>query len=124
MEGSETAEAETAELGAEDPVEVAWAKLEAEWSDDDAHKAFIGLCMSLDRLPDAGRRYRAVADDDPERAESAQKRIGAILAIAMRTMELGRTTPSEEPKRRLLVVAFLLSVSLVGYALWEYLRAG
>lgn len=111
-------------LQADDAVEVAWAKLEASWSDDDAHKAFIGLCLSLGRLPDAGKRYRAVVAEQAERAESAQKRIDAILTIAMRSMELVRTEPSDEPKRRLLAFALVFSVLLVGYALWEYLHPG
>ena len=55
----------------EDPIEVAWREVEASWEDEAAHKRFLTLCQSFDRLADAGARYRAVREGDEERAEMA-----------------------------------------------------
>ena len=106
-----------------DPVETAWDEVEARWDDPAAHKAFVGLCHSLGRLPEAGRRYRAVRDGDPERSAEAHRQIDHLLTLAMRTLELTRTPPpTGRGKRRVLYFAVGVAATLIGVALWSLLR--
>ena len=72
----------------EAPLQHAWSKVEASWDDDDAHRRFIELAATLGLLSEADLRYRRVRDGDPERAESAAKRIDELFAKA--TLSLKR----------------------------------
>lgn len=109
----------------EDPLETAWAKVEQQWDDDAAHKAFVGLCLSLDRLAEAGRRYRQVRDDDPERRDEASRRIDALLALALQTMELTKTEAPDaaSTRRKITWVAFGIMLTLIAVAVMGLLRS-
>ena len=107
----------------DEALEAAWARAEAEWDDDDAHRKFIALCASFGRLDAAGGRYRAVRESDPERAEVAKKQIDRIVAHAMATLQVTRTEPSERPRRSLLFAALVLMIGLLSIALWIWLDA-
>lgn len=107
----------------DDALEAAWARAEAEWDDDDAHRKFIALCAGFGRLDAAGGRYRAVRESDPERAEVAKKQIDRIVAHAMATLQVTRTEPSERPRRSLLLAALVLMIGLLSIALWVWLDA-
>ena len=65
-----------------DPVDEAWGRVEQAWGDAEEHRRFVGVCMALDRLPEAGRRYREVRERDPSRAESAAGHIDKLLSLA------------------------------------------
>ena len=105
---------------AADPVADAWSALLTRWQDDEAHRGFMGLCATLDRLPDAGQRYRQVrdADPDPERRKDAERHIARLLGIAIVALERTRTTPSPRPRRKLTWIAIAVSLTLVVAALW------
>ncbi len=76
----------------EDPIELAWTKLRGNWDDDAAHKAFVGLAVALQRLPDAARHYRESVADEALQAR-AKAGIDAVLRVAM----LSLTPPKRDP---------------------------
>lgn len=84
-----------------DPVlEGLWDKLSNEWGEDRRHEAFIAYCTESGQLPEAGRRYRVVAETPPEepaegeapddRREEAKRRIAALMAVALSTLNAER----------------------------------
>jgi hypothetical protein len=105
-----------------DPYAAAWSEVERNWGDDTAHRKFIAFCAAQGALDQAGRRYRLVRDSDPTRKSEAARRIDAVLATALQTMDLAR---SERPTRgsRLQWVAFGVSAFFLLYALLSVLRA-
>ncbi|MFO0602762.1 MAG: hypothetical protein U0324_06280 [Polyangiales bacterium] len=70
----------------DDPLDAAWVALMERWDRDEGHRAFVGLAASLERLPDAARRYRALSSD-PARAERAKQGVDRVLAAAMSAMK-------------------------------------
>jgi hypothetical protein len=105
-----------------DPFDLAWREVEAHWSEDSAHRKFIAFCASQGALHEAGRRYREVRDSDESRREDAGKRIDAVLASALQTMQVMRESRPQHTKR-LQWVAVGMCVFLVLYALFSLLRA-
>ena len=101
----------------------AWAKVEAEWSDDAAHDKLVALCASLGRLDFAGKRYRAIRESEPDKAARADQSIDRIVALAMQTLVDHREEPPPSPKRVLLPVAILFTALMAGTALWVWLDA-
>ena len=102
-------------------METAWQKVLQEWDDDAAHKQFLVLCSTTGQLAEAGKRYRKVRDEEPERSEAAAKRIDAVLGMAMQNMDIIR---SPEPKGRSWTfwAAALVSGGLILFALTLVLR--
>ena len=105
-----------------DPFDLAWREVEAHWTEDSAHRKFIAFCASQGALHEAGRRYRAVRDSDDARRDDAKKRIDAVLASALQSMEVLRDSRPQHTKR-LQWVAVGMCVFLVLYALFSMLRA-
>ncbi|MFT3921262.1 MAG: hypothetical protein QM778_01880 [Myxococcales bacterium] len=105
-----------------DPIESAWAELEANWDDDQAHRRFIALCVTQGALPTAGQRYRHVRDSDPSRSQVASRQIEAVMAAALSTLDLSRSPPPKG-RQRLQWIAFGLSAFFVLYTLLSILRA-
>jgi hypothetical protein len=106
-----------------DPIEEAWAQVEADWGNADAHRRFVGVCVALDRLPEAGKRYREVRETDPARREDAAKRIDTLIALATQQLQDTRVTPpSTEHKRTLTWAAFLIMLVLMGAGLLLLMR--
>ncbi|MAQ14876.1 MAG: hypothetical protein CMN30_08780 [Sandaracinus sp.] len=109
----------------EEPLEVAWERVEAEWAEDEAHLRFISLCQVLGRLDEAGARYRAVREADPERADEAARRIDQVVARALATLHAQRVeTPPKRNRRLLLLVAIGLFIGILGYTMWVIADAG
>ncbi len=106
---------------APDPLDAAWAELEAHWDDADAHKKFLALADILDRLSEAGRRYRAVRERDPVRAERASSQVDVLLGLALARMKIEKSDPPKT-RRRLDFIAFGISAALIAAALWSMLR--
>jgi len=104
-----------------DPLEVAWTEVEARWDDAAAHKKFLALADTLDRLADAGRRYRAARERDPARAERVQMQIDALLVLAMKRMSVEQSAPPKA-RRRLDFIAFGISAALIAAAIWSMMR--
>jgi len=98
-----------------DPIEEAWARVEAEWGNEDAHRRFVGVCMALDRLPEAGQRYRKVRETDPARRDDAARQIDRLIALATQQLQDTRVEPaSTEHKRTLTWAAFFIMLVLMG----------
>ena len=106
-----------------EPIDEAWATVEAAWADDEAHRRFLGVCTALGRLPEAGTRYREVRDSDPARAEVAAKQIDRLLGLATQQLEGTRVeAPTTEHKRTLSWVAFFMMLALMGAGTWLLMR--
>ncbi len=106
-----------------DPIDEAWATVEAAWGDEEAHRRFLGVCMALGRLPEAGKRYRRVRDSDPTRAEMAAEQIERLLGLATQQLEGTRAdAPTTEHKRTLSWVAFFMMLVLMGAGTWLLMR--
>jgi hypothetical protein len=105
-----------------DPFDAAWQEVESRWAEDAAHKKFIAFCAAQNALQEAGRRYRAVRDADPERKAAAEQHINSVLARAIQTIDMART---DRPARvnRLQWVALGVSVFFILYALLSVLRS-
>jgi hypothetical protein len=106
-----------------DPLEEAWAALDEAWDDDERHRKFIALCQTLGRLPEAGRRYREAREgEEPERAKVAERQIDRLLTAAMKNLEPLRAEPPRRTRSALLLAAVLITLTLVGIALWAIPR--
>jgi hypothetical protein len=105
-----------------DPFEAAWREVEAHWAEDSAHKKFIAFCAAQGALHEAGKRYRAVRDSDDPRRDDAKKRIDAVLASALTSLDVLRDSRPQNAKR-LQWLVFAMCVFLVLYALFSLLRA-
>ena len=106
-----------------DPVDEAWAKVEATWGDEEAHRRFVGVCVALERLPEAGRRYREVRERDPSRAETAAQQIDRLLVLATQQLQDSRVVPATAGHTRTLRwVAFLVMMVLMGAGAWLLMR--
>ena len=106
-----------------DPIDEAWERVEAEWGNQDVHRRFVGVCVALDRLPEAGKRYRAVRETDPSRREVAAKQIDGLIALASQQLQDTRVIPaSHEHKRTLTWVAFFIMLVLMGAGILLWLR--
>jgi hypothetical protein len=106
-----------------DPIEEAWARVQAEWGNEDAHRRFVGLCVALNRLAEAGKRYREVRETDPTRRDHAARQIDALIALATTQLQDTRVRPtSTEHKRTLTWVAFFIMLLLMGAGVWFLMR--
>ncbi|MCX7807523.1 MAG: hypothetical protein N2515_02845 [Deltaproteobacteria bacterium] len=110
----------------EDPLEVAWRKLEKEWKEPQAHERLLALANSLGRLAELGRRYRRVLEECPERRPEAERGIQAVIAHAMLHFErLAREERLNKSawRSRLRLSAFLLMLIfiLIALLLWRML---
>ena len=106
-----------------DPIEEAWAQVEADWESEEAHRRFVGLCVALDRLPDAGKRYREVRETDPSRREDAIKRIDTLISLATQQLQDTRVGPvTTQHKRTLTWAAFFIMLVLMGAGILLLMR--
>ncbi len=106
-----------------DPIDEAWAEVEADWGNEEAHRRFVGVCIALDRLPDAGKRYREVRENDPARREDAARQIDTLIVLATQQLEDTRVEPpTTERKRTLTWAAFFIMLLLMGAAMLFLLR--
>jgi len=105
-----------------DAVASAWENVEREWASDAAHKRFLALCVASHRLPEAGKRYRRVRDDDPARAVEAKRRIDALLALATEQLLVHKTPPPEKGTPRITFIAVGVALVIVAVTLWQLAR--
>lgn len=107
-----------------DPIDEAWERVAADWGNQEWHRRFVGVCVALDRLPEAGKRYRAVRDSDPARRDQAEKQIDSLIALATQQLQDTRVRPApNEHKRTLTWAAFFIMLLLMGAGLLLLLRA-
>jgi hypothetical protein len=105
----------------EDPFETAFRELEAHWTEDAAHRRFIAFCATQGALAEAGKRYRKVREEDPERREEAARRIDAVLAHALQHMQLTKSEVTPTARNLRWVVGACVCLAL--FALFTLLRA-
>jgi|GEM_PF-1211469 len=106
-----------------DPVDEAWARVEAEWGNQEAHRRFIAVCVALDRLPEAGKRYRQIREYDPARRDDAAKQIDTLIGLATQQLADTRSAPGGlSHKRKLTWVAFTMMLVLMGTGIWLLMR--
>lgn len=106
-----------------DPIDEAWARVEADWGSEEAHRRFVGICLALDRLPEAGKRYRSVRETDPARGADAARHIETLIVMATQRLQDTRVAPAtDEHKRTLTWVAFTIMLLLMGMGAWLLLR--
>ena len=89
----------------------------------DAHRRFVGVCVALDRLPDAGKRYREVRETDPARRDDAVRQIDTLIALATQQLQDTRVQPANnEHKRTLTWAAFFIMLMLMGAGILLLMR--
>lgn len=103
-------------MKAPDPaLEALWKNALDHWDKDAAHHAFLDYCQSHEALDEAAVRYRGMKGDR-DRGPGAEKRLTAVLMLAMSKLEVSRSEPkaaSSAPIRLVLVVFFLAGSLLV-----------
>lgn len=99
--------------GLADPLEQAWDKVDRAWGDPETHRRFLALAQATGRLAVAGRRYRQVASENPERADEAQRQVDRVIALAMQGLTVERQPPKGGPRRVVLLIGYLLALALL-----------
>jgi hypothetical protein len=95
-------------------LEALWKNVLDHWELDAAHLAFLEHCRAHDTLDQAAARYGGMKGDR-ERGPSAEKRLRAVLMLAMAKLEVSRAEPKAAPgtAAKLALIAFFLLGSLV-----------
>jgi hypothetical protein len=95
-------------------LEALWKNALDHWDNDAAHHAFLDHCQRHDALDEAAVRYRGMKGDH-ERGPGAEKRLGAVLMLAMSKLEVTRAEPKAASSmlKLLLITFFLLGSAVV-----------
>lgn len=95
-------------------LEALWKNVLDHWEHAPAHHAFLDYCQSHEALDQAAVRYRGMTGDR-DRGPAAEKRLGAVLALAMSKLEVTRAEPkaASSALTKLLLIAFFVAGSLV-----------
>ncbi len=102
-------------MKAVDPaLETLWKHVLDHWDNDAAHHAFLDFCQSHEVLDAAAVRYRGMKGDR-DRGPSAEKRLTAVLILAMSKLEVSRSERKAAPSAWLMLVLilFFLGGSLI-----------
>jgi hypothetical protein len=102
-------------------LDVLWKNVLDRWEHEPAHHAFLEHCQSHDALDEAAVRYRGMKGDR-DRGPIAEKRLAAVLLLAMSKLEVSRSEPAAAsgPLAKLLLVFFFLTGSLL--VLWYLMK--
>ena len=94
-------ESETAldPVGSHAAFELLWSKVLESWDDDKVHTAFLELARATLRLPEAGARYRAIKENDPERAAVAEQKLAQLMVLALTMLQNARESFPKGPPR-------------------------
>lgn len=108
-------------MKAPDPeLEALWKHALANWDNDAAHHAFLEHCERRQALDEAAVRYRGMKGDH-ERGAVAEKRLKAVLVLAMSKLEVSRAEPkaASSALTKLVLILFFLfgSLLVLGYLL-------
>jgi hypothetical protein len=106
-----------------DDLAAAWDAVQADWSAEPRHAAFIELCVAAGRLPDAGTLYRRCKELQPERAAVAERQLQRIMGRAL-AMLADRPPSRAAPNARWVVLLFgvLIAALMMGSAIWAAAR--
>jgi hypothetical protein len=100
---------------APDPaLEALWKHVVDHWDNDAAHHAFLDYCHSHEALDEAAVRYRGMKGDR-ERGPGAEKRLTAVLMLAMSKLQVSRSEPKAASSSWILLglILFFLGGSLL-----------
>lgn len=92
-------------------LEALWKNALDNWDKDAAHHAFLDFCQSHEALDEAAVRYRGMKGDR-DRGAGAEKRLAAVLILAMSKLEVTRSEPKAASSA--LIKLVLISFFLVG----------
>jgi hypothetical protein len=109
---------------APDPLTEPFERLLAAWDDPAEHKRFLALAATLDRLADAGKRYRGIRDGDPDKRATAEAQIDRLFGLAMEKLAATRTPPPPKQRPLLLWIALGLAAVLIFSAVYFALLRG
>ncbi len=95
-------------------LEALWKNALDNWDNDAAHHAFLDFCQSHEALDEAAVRYRGMRGDR-DRGPAAEKRLTAVLMLAMSKLEVSRSEPKAASSAliKLVLILFFLVGSLV-----------
>jgi hypothetical protein len=95
-------------------LEALWKNALDNWDNDAAHHAFLDFCQNHEALDEAAVRYRGMKGDR-NRGPGAEKRLTAVLMLAMSKLELSRSEPKAASSAliKLVLILFFLVGSLV-----------
>ena len=109
-------------MKAPDPaLDVLWKHVLDHWDNDAAHQAFLEYCQTNEALDQAAMRYRGMKGDR-DRGPGAEKRLTAVLMLAMAKLQLSRSEPKAASSAliKVLFISFFLAGSLVVLAYLLY----
>ena len=100
--------------GPDPTLEALWKNVLSSWGNDAAHHAFLDHCQRHEALDEAAMRYRGMKGDH-ERGPGAEKRLTAVLMLAMSKLEVSRNEPKTQASHatKLVLILFFLLGSLV-----------
>ncbi|MGF1469855.1 MAG: hypothetical protein ACFCGT_27330 [Sandaracinaceae bacterium] len=110
-----------ADRGDPDPMAKAWERLLERWEDPDSHRRFQALALETDRLPEAGRLYRAEQERGTVRAEEAGRQIQRLHTLVLARLDAAKAPPPRKDRPALVAVAFLVSGGIILSVLWALL---
>lgn len=95
-------------------LEALWKHVLDNWGNDAAHHAFLDFCQSHEALDEAAVRYRGMKGDR-DRGPGAEKRLTAVLMLAMSKLEVSRSEPKAASSAliKLVLIVFFLCGSLL-----------
>ena len=102
-------------MKAPDPaLEALWKHVVDHWDKDAAHHAFLDHCQNHEALDEAAVRYRGMKGDR-DRGPGADKRLAAVLMLAMSKLEVNRAEPKAASSvlTKVVLILFFLVGSLV-----------
>lgn len=98
---------------ADPALEALWKHVLDHWDNDAAHHAFLDFCRRHEALDDAAVRYSGMKGDR-DRGPGAEKRLTAVLILAMSKLEVSRSEPKAASSAWLmLLILFFLGGSLI-----------
>jgi hypothetical protein len=99
---------------ADPALEALWKHTLDNWDNEAAHRAFLDYCQNNDALDQAAVRYRGMKADR-DRGTIAEKRLSAVLMLAMSKLEVSRAEPkaASSALTKLVLIVFFLAGSLI-----------
>ena len=102
-------------MKAPDPtLDTLWKHVLDHWDKDAAHHAFLDYCHTHEALDEAAVRYRGMKGDR-DRGPGADKRLAAVLMLAMSKLEVSRSEPKAASRSWIMLglIVFFLGGSLI-----------
>lgn len=95
-------------------LEALWKHALDHWENEAAHHAFLDYCQNNDALDQAAVRYRGMKADR-DRGAIAEKRLTAVLMLAMSKLDVSRAEPkaASSAVTKVLLIVFFMAGSLL-----------